>query len=335
MELVIKNSWLIIGIFMFFLSLIGNNKFIRLTTIVLFLVFAIIASYRGINFNDDTRNYVLHFTSLMESEFNFSQFFTWGWGIGYNGVVLFLTSILDNKFLILFFITIIPAIIFSVIFYKYKYHPSIIFFVYSTMLLVTTTSTMRHWWALSVSFLVLNHMIIDNKRSIKEYFYPMLFHYSTILLIFILFINSFKEKVKLQYLLLALTIILIIFIFYKNLIIILYDHFMDRAISGGVRVIGFRNLLNLILIFLILFSLKRMSLDLKKIDFLLSSSIIITIILMPFYGINRVASFFTLVILVYFNKYEKTYKINFSTFIISIISFMSLIYFYLYHKISS
>ena len=331
----IRNWWFIIGIVLFIISFLKNTKIIRLFAIFLFLFFVFIASNRGINFNDDTRHYVTHFSSFINSSFSFQQLISWNWGIGYNSIAIILAHIFSDKYTILFFITLIPGIIFSIIFYKYKYHPSIIFFIYATMLIVVTTATMRHWWALSISFFVLNHVILLNKNRIIEFFYPMLFHYSTIPLVIVLLFNKFKESINLKHMIIVVGVIIFILIIGNNSVVILYKHFINRASSGGFRIVGFRNIINLFLIFLILFSFKKLSINFNRIDFLLIISIIMTIIFMPLYGVNRVVSFFTLIILIYFHKYKFTTNINFATIILSLISLVSLIYFYTNYSIEN
>jgi len=330
----IQNSWLYIGILIFIISLLKNNAYSRILSNILFLIFVAIASTRGVEFNPDTKNYVMHFSSFIGTEFSYSQLFSWGWGIGYNSVAILLTKVFSDKNYILFFLSFIPGIIFSITFYKYKYHSSIILFIYSTILLVTTTATIRHSWALSISFLVLNSIILLNRNNIKTLFYPMLFHYSTISLTTILIFNKYKDKLNHKFILIFMFLSTILVILGKDFIEILYVHFIDRATSGGVRLFGFRNILNLVLIILILFSFSRLSLIKKRLDFLLIASMILSIALMPFYGINRIVSFFTLIILIYFQKYQGSYINNLNNMILSIVSFISLIYFYLTVRIA-
>jgi len=324
----IKDFWLYIGILLFILSF-ANNKLTRGTSNFLFLSFLFIASLRSETINHDTMNYIEHFKAASQQDFTtiFFTFTVLGFEPAYNIIVFLLSTFCDEKMFI-FFITIIPSIILTIQFLKYKYHPSIIFFFYGTIILVASTTTIRHYWAIAISFTILNTIILKEKdTSILKYFIPPLFHYSTIPLTMVLLFNKLKTRLTYKYIIFIFILFFIVIVAGNGFISSLYDHALDRTIEGMSTSGGLRNLVNLAVAFLILFSASRFSLIKSRINFLIWISIFITIILMPFYGLNRITSFFTLVLIIYFQKFQGR-KTTINIYLLNIISLVGFLFFY-------
>ena len=303
-----------------------NSNFNRNSSLLLFFIFVLISSLRDLNFNDDTVNYVANISGHIGESISLNSFFSWGWEPGYNAVVILFSHLSNSKEFVLFFITILPVSFLIYSFIKYKYHPAIIFFFYSTILWVTATTTMRHWWAISISFFVLNKIIYEKKSKIYLFFLPLLFHLSSIVLVVVLIINRIKGKLTINKVLIIVLFIVVILFYLQNYMWIISEKLSYS--SSASRVIGFRNLINIVLflMFIIYFvKCKKIILNFSKVNFLIFSSLIISIVLMPYYGLNRITSFFTLILLSYLNYYKRLNIIY--ILIIDILSLISLYYF--------
>ena len=339
-DIYISSIWFYIGIIMFLIALRKDTLFNRRFSVALFAIFCFIVCFKSRAINQDIANYILHFDGVYDSS-GVDSFFVGIFEPGYNIVVwlisifyLFLEYPFEDKRLFIFLVTLIPSAIFVWQFLKYRYSASTIFFIYATIILVSSTTILRHYYAMAFTFVILNRIILDSKRGGLMLFPPILFHYTTIPVIFSLFINDISRGLyKLQYLALiaVVSIITISFLgldFFYYLINKGYTRMMDGMNQQG----GLRNILNLFIVLLILLKIDNFSLVKERLNLLLWVSVSVSIALIPFYGLNRVTSFFTLVILVYFFKNQKDKIVN---WILSFLALCSLVFFYLNHTVLS
>ena len=326
MNVYIKEFWLYIGIIIFFISFLKNTGVTRSISISLFALFCIIASFKNEFINQDIANYIVHFNTVQGG--NAIELFAGGFEPGYNLLVNFL-SIFSNKQFFLFLITIIPSAIFAWQFVKYKYSPSVIFFIYATIILVASSAIVRHYFSMALAFIVLNRIILDGKKGGILLLTPAAFHFSSIPLVFSLLIDGIRRNSH-WYKVTGVFIFLFIAFFGMEFIHYLILKADDRISGGTQQSGGARNILNLFLVFLLLFSASKFSIIRKRVTLLLWISVAISIALIPYYGLNRITSFFSLVIIVFFYKYQKERVANWG---LSVIALFSLMFFYLKHSI--
>jgi hypothetical protein len=327
-DIYIKDAWFYIGLAMFFASSLKDIKIVRSVTIFLFSSFCIVASLKSEFINQDIKNYIIHFVTVKNGGGEAFDLFAGGFEPGYN-LIAYILSIFSDKQLYLFLITAIPSAIFIWQFVKYKYSPSIIFYIYTTIILVSSTAIVRHYFSMALAFVVLNRIILDGKKGGGLLFIPALFHFSSILLIFSLLIDGIRHNPH-WYKITGVFVFLFIAFFGMEFIHYLILKAEDRISGGALQSGGMRSILNLLLVFLLLYSTSKFSIVKKRMKLLLWISISISIALIPFYGLNRVTSFFSLVIMVFFYKYQKERVVNWG---LSLISLSSLVFFYLKHSI--
>jgi hypothetical protein len=341
LDTLITPFWFYIGLIMFLISLSKDTPTIRGLSVALFAVFCAITCLKSGTINQDIVNYVSHFDGMKTTSDIDSILLHWLFEPGYNVVVKLISLIymffnfdLKDEGLFIFLITLLPSTIFVWQFLKYRYSASVILFIYTTMILIASTTIIRHYYALAITFVILNRFILDSKRGGMILFSPILFHFTTIPIVFSLFLDNIKNKFYNNKLLISASVIFIIgFVFFgldsfNYLVNKAYARVQENTTQQG----GLRNILNLCVLSLILLRLDNFSLAKEKMNFLLGISALISIVLILFYGLNRVTSFFTLLILVYFFKYQKEKTAN---WILSLLSLAALIFFYLNHTIFS
>jgi hypothetical protein len=352
LDSLIITFWFYIGIIMFLISLSKDTSAKRVFSVALFATFCAITCFKSGTINQDIANYVLHFDGMITTSATDSILLHWGFEPGYNLIVKLISLIyvffgfdLKAEGLFIFLITLLPSVIFVWQFLKYKYSSSTIFFIYATIILIASSTIIRHYYALAITFIILNRFTLDNKRGGVILFSPILFHYTTIPIISSLIIDNLKQNIYSKKLIIGASVSLMIFIVYIGLDSFNYliDKAYGRVIANKEQQGGLRNILNLCLVFLMLLKLDNFSfakvkwleifsLAKERMNLLLWVSIIVSISLIPFYGINRVTSFFALLIVVYFFKNQKDKIVN---WILSLLSLSSLIFFYLNHTVTS
>ena len=68
------------------------------------------------------------------------------------------------------------------------------FFIYATMILVAATTTMRHFWAMAMSFWVLNEVLTSSHaKPLWFYFIPGFFHFSAFPFSGVLVLDKYKR----------------------------------------------------------------------------------------------------------------------------------------------
>jgi len=328
-DIYIKDMWFYIGLLLCIFSFSKNSAFTRAWSNFLFLSYLVIVSLRSEIINHDTMNYIEHFKVASQQDFTtiLFTFTALGFEPAYN-IIVFLLSTFCNEREFIFIITIIPSILITREFIKYKYHPSVVFFFHASIILVSSAVTIRHYWAIAIAFIILNSIILKEKdNSILKYFAIPLFHYSTIPLTFVLLYNKLRARLTYKHLLFLFILVIVAFVFSQNFIYSLYLHAHDRLVGGMSANGGLRNLVNLSIVFLILFSASRFSLIKSRMNFLLVTSIVITILLIPFYGLNRITTFFALIIIIHFQKYQGR-KSTVNILLLNLISIVSFLFFY-------
>jgi len=323
----ISDYWFFIGLAMFLASAFKNTVRSRVVSVFLFLFFCVVASMKSDTLNQDVMNYVTHFNSIEGG--GFLQLSAGGFEPGYNFLVSLL-SIYPAKEFYLFSVTFIPSVIFAYQFLKYRYSPNVILFIYATIILVAITATFRHYLAMSLAFVALNRFVLDDKKGRFFVLLPAAFHFSYLLLMFILLWDSIRSKTTQNKIIFYLLICLFVF-FGMDFLYSLALKLQDRIEGGMSQQGGGRNILNIFLIFATLYSVRNFSIVKKRMNVLLWISAFVSVSMIPFYGINRIVSFFTLVILVFFHKYQKSIHVN---YVVSFLSLLSLLFFYLNHSIS-
>jgi hypothetical protein len=352
LDIYITLFWFYIGLIMFLISLGKDTPAKRGLSVALFATFCVITSFKSGTINQDISNYVLHFDGMKTTNGFDSILLHWNFEPGYNLIVklinyiyLFFNFDLKDEALFIFLITLLPSAIFVWQFLKYKYSSNTILFIYATIVLIASSTIIRHYFAIAITFVVLNRFILDSKRGGLMLFSPVLFHYTTIPVVFSLILDNIKSNFYNKKLMIGATIIVMFgfaFIGFDSLNY-LANKAYARVIENSTQQGGLRNILNLFVIFLMLIKLDNFSLTKEKMldnfslvkekmNMLLWMSVAVSISLIPFYGLNRVTSFFSLVIVVYFFKNQKEKKAN---WILSLCAFASLVFFYLNHEVLS
>jgi len=305
------------------LSIIGNIASTRFLAVTIFIGYGVLSGLKGVDFNQDTVNYVLHFDSAQKVELiNWKGFVFGGWfEPGYSSLVLLLSQFVDRTGFI-FIVTLVPALIFSWQFLKYKYHPALILLIFSSIVLVASLATVRHYFAMAFSFIIVNHYFYRGKQGVYMIVAP-LFHYSSIPLVIAIFVRRYLHRPAIIGVLLLLFVILHqeIFLFVSSLI----EHAEDR-LSGPTGTTGLRNILVLTIVFVILYFKKES----YKADFLILVTFFVAGLLVFLPELNRILSFFMLVTVVYINRYDfalPVFNIRKGIFVINIISVSSLMFF--------
>ena len=349
----ISSLWFYIGLIMFLISLSRDSLAKRRFSAALFAIFCLITCFKSGAINQDIANYVVHFDGMKNQWSNpFLTIRNWNFEPGYNLIVSLISMIYvffeydtSDEALFIFLITFGPSAIFTWQFLKYRYSSSTILFIYATIILISSTTIIRHYYALAITFVVLNKFILDSKRGGLILFSPLLFHYTTIPIVITLILDNLRRGIYNSKVIIGAIIILIMGLSFIGLDFFnfLIQKAHDRTMLGLNQQGGLRNVLNLLIILLMFLKLDNISqvksrisdtfsLAKEKMNFLLWTSISVSIALIPFYGINRITSFFTLLILVYFFKNQKEKIPNWT---VSILSLSALVFFYLNHTIQS
>jgi len=352
LDIYISSIWFYIGLIMFLISLSKDTLTKRSLSVALFAAFCAITCFKSGTINQDIANYVLHFDGMKTSNGLNSILSHWNFEPGYNLIVklvvliyMFFEFDLKDDGLLIFLTTLLPSAIFVWQFIKYRYSSSTILFIYATIILIVSTTIIRHYIALAITFVILNRFIIDSKRGGLALFSPVLFHYTTIPVVLSLILDNIYRNYYSKKLIIGTIVVLVIgtafigFDFFYYLANKAYGRVIENSQQQG----GLRNILNLIVLFLMLIKLKNLSLAKDKLsnifsmakermDLLLWVSVSVSVALIPFYGLNRVTSFFSIVIIVYFFKFQKEKIVN---RIISLLSLAALLFFYLNHTVLS
>jgi hypothetical protein len=340
-DIYISSLWFYIGLIMFLISISKDTLAKRRFSASLFAIFCLITCFKSGTINQDIANYVLHFDGMQYQWAELSAiFYHWNFEPGYNLIVSLISMIYMffeydpyDEGLFIFLITLVPSAIFMWQFLKYRYSSSTILFIYATIILISSTTIIRHYYALAITFVVLNKFILDSKRGGLMLFSPILFHYTTIPVVFSLILDNIRRNFYNQKLIIGTIVICIIGFAFIGLdsLNFLINKAYDRATNTNQHG-GLRNILNLCIIFLMLLKVDNFSLAKERMNLLLWLSISISLALIPFYGLNRITSFFSLLIIVYFFKYQKERIVN---WILCLFALASLVFFYLNHNIQS
>ena len=352
LDIHISSFWFYIGLILFLISLGKDTLVKRRLSVALFAIFCAISGFKSGIINQDIANYVVHFDGIKEASGLNSILIHWNFEPGYNFIVkiiaqfyIFFDFDLKDEGLFIFLITLPPSFIFVWQFIKYKYSSSVIFYIYATMILIASSTIIRHYYALAITFIILNRFILDSKRGGIILFSPILFHYTTIPIVFSLLIDNIKSSFYDKKILIAALLVFIIGFAYFgwDSFNYLLDKAYGRVLANTNQQGGLRNILNLCVLFLMFLRLENFSLSRggvfnnffpfkEKMNLLLWLSVLISVVLIPFYGLNRVTSFFSLLIIVYFYKNQKEKAVN---WILSLLALASLVFFYFNHTVLS
>jgi hypothetical protein len=351
-DIYISSFWFYIGLILFLISLSKDTLAKRRLSVALFAIFCFITCFKSGTFNQDIANYVVHFDGIKESLGLKTILLHWNFEPGYNLIVKLIALIymffdfdLKDEGLFIFLITLLPSLIFVWQFLKYRYSPSVILFIYATMILISSSTIIRHYYALAIMFVILNRFILDSKRAGLMLFSPILFHYTTIPLVFSLVLYNIKSGIYNKKLIIGASLISIIgFVYFGlDLFNFLVNKAYSRVLENSSQQGGLRNILNLCILFLMFLRLDNFSLSKERIldifylakekmNLLLWISVLISVALIPLYGLNRVTSFFSLVFIVYFFKNQKEKTVN---WVLSLLALASLVFFYFKHTVLS
>jgi len=331
-QVFIVKAWLIIGCFLVFIAMVGNYKITRYASYTLFFLFIFLSSLRSINFNNDIVNYINHYQTMTSTTFGPNVFVAWLFEPGYNLVVFILSRFCDSKFF-LFFITILPGILLVYTFSKYNYRPQVVAFIHATIILVAASTTIRHYWALAVGFWLIN-LVLSESHRVSTIFYtlPAFFHFSSLSLVSILLFDKYKNQLNVKRLLVLFVFMLLLIVLLKPFWSIIIGKLVDRASLSELR--GLRNIQTILIISMLLLTFRNTLKDIAivpgRMNFLLWMVIIISFIMLPFPGLNRVTSFFVLILCYYLNIYFVHRKLVCHDFLLNLFSFLSIIYFFKY-----
>jgi hypothetical protein len=334
MENFIINYWFFSSLLLLVLSFIPNNSFIRNVASIIFLSFGVVAGLRGVDFNSDTINYTLHFEGYQ----NASAMDSWllisgGWfEPGYSLIVLISSRIMSATEFI-FYITVFTTLTLIYQFIRFKYHPAIINNIFSTMMLIAATTTIRHFIALSLIFLVSNLSFSHRPLILKFLICPPLVHFSTIPIVALLFLDKIKFLFY-RKALFFLCVILLLASFNFDFVYFLIDKLIDRA-SQVTQSTGVRSLILLLLLFLILHSNGKIYINRLRLIHFVGICFAFVVFLGGWMGLSRFTSFFHIIFLVYIHHYCKFDRHGCATnmILLNLTSFFSVIFLFNSHSL--
>ncbi len=324
--------WWSIGLMLCVLSL-SNSVMTRISSVFLFLFFSIIAGARGSSFNSDTANYSAHFLdAAASSDIYSSTIYSW-FEPGYNLLIYLIGRTTHNASFALMVICVITALLFSTCFLKFKYHPILITFIFASTSLVGSTAIVRQYLAMAFAFIALNIVIVTDKKlgGIRGIL-PVVFHYSSIPISALLM--SFRRG-KLVFLAAAVMFFCLLIIpiheipGYERI----FQHAMGRAVdTSGSK--GFRNLQNICMCLLIICNFRGMKIDLRRIDYWLLVVTLISLLLIFIPGLNRITSFFSLLVVCLFQREILNSRIPpINLLFVNATNLLVINYFYFFHTL--
>lgn len=334
---VISNFWAASFLAIIFFSFLKYNLIWVKTSSCIFLIFGFLAGLRGSEFNGDTHNYILQFQSYQDQEW--SKLFSIasdGWfEPAYNTIVFFSSKIMAADDFILF-ITLIPTLIFAYQFVKYQYHPAIIANIFSSMILVAATTTVRHYLVLSFLFVVFNFYVFNKRIAVSYLTMAVMTHYSTIAIAILFLVENFKSLIKKKFFLYLVFVSLpFLAIYAGEFLSHLFGKFLDRA-TQETQSQGLRQLVVFFIFFLFIHANGILKLNRIRLIHILALGICIIIFINGWFGINRVVSFVHLIFLVYLSFHcfrgRETGLVN--IFLLNMVSVVSFLLFFNFHRIS-
>lgn len=298
----IVDVWAICVLLMLPMALIGNRRISRWPTIAIFVFYGFLASLKGESFNQDIMNYVAHFNGALSTD-NWIGFVFGGWFEPGYSFLVYLISRFANADLFIFIITVLPFMIFAQQFIRYRYHPAIILFVFSTITLVSSVAIVKHHFAMAFVFIILNCYYFKKKLNILAIVASPLFHFSSIPIVAASVIANKSRAVNASVAVVA--ILLAIFAYHDVVTFLstLIDHAIDR-IEGPSGTAGMRNIMLMMLVLVVFYSHRMRA---GQQDSMLGIALATSALLMFFPGLNRVLSFFMLAVLTYIHRNDASH----------------------------
>jgi hypothetical protein len=327
----LNNYWLVSSLVITLIAFLGQYFSVRYISLIIFFSFGVFAGFRGEAYNSDTANYILHFKSyenLGISDWKSAILGSW-YEPGYS-FVAFTSSFILGFDAFLFLITIIPTFIFTWQFFKYKYHPVVIAHIYSTIMLIAVTTTVRHFWALALFFIAINSFAYEKKILLRYSILPVIFHFSTIPVVVSLAMSGRKlTSIIRQLTLLFFFIAIILFtLIYTEFLQILLEKLNDRAFEeSGSK--GLRNFIMLFILFLTLHYKGTIRISQINLFQYVGIVVVVAIVFFGWLGLNRLTSFFLIGFLAFYNlqNSDNTFNSRLNNAALNLITFFSIFYF--------
>lgn len=289
-------------------SLFGNYFAARFLGVSIFFLFGCIAGFRDLNYNNDTKNYILHFESYQNGEISewFSAIFNGWFEPGYS-LISFVFSLIMSAEAFIFVITVVPTVVFCWQFMKYKYHPAIIAHILSTIMLVSATTTVRHFIVLSVLFVIFNSFVYQKTIRTSSLGVPILIHFSSMPIVAFLAYEKSRGLLGYRFFILITTIFIFIYhvTYGSDFLQLMYEKLKDRA-QEETQSTGMRNFILIALLALTVHCSGKVVIKRVHLFHIIGVIISLGIFVFDWLGLNRLTSFFLICFLVYFNFYNKS-----------------------------